>query len=79
MGLRYVILSSDIAGEHRFASAVAQRLSQLGALTLGDRHASSAADALSPFNLQTKCAPPLSHACTECQAVSPSSFQMTWT
>ena len=59
MGVRYVILSSDIAGEHRFASAVAQRLSQLGALTLGDRHASSAADALAPFNLQTKCAPPL--------------------
>jgi len=53
---RYVILSSDIAGEHRFASAVAQRLSQLGALTQGDRHASSAADALAPFNLQNTCA-----------------------
>ncbi|KAK9822510.1 hypothetical protein WJX81_008146 [Elliptochloris bilobata] len=51
---KYVILSSNIAGEHRFASAVAQRLSQLGALTQGDRHASSAADALAPFNLQTK-------------------------
>jgi len=51
-----VILSSDIAGEHRFASAVAQRLSQLGALTQGDRHASSAADALAPFNLQNTCA-----------------------
>jgi hypothetical protein len=52
---KYLIVSSDISGEQRFASAVAKRLEQLGALTHGDRHASSASDALSSSNLQTKC------------------------
>ncbi len=51
---KYLIVSSDISGEQRFASAVAKRLEQLGALTHGDRHASSASDALSSSNLQTR-------------------------
>ena len=55
---KYLIVSSDISGEQRFASAVAKRLEQLGALTHGDRHASSASDALSSSNLQTKCERP---------------------
>lgn len=53
---RYIILHTDVAGEHRFASAVAKRLEQLGALTHGDRHA-SCQDALSSFNLDDKCVP----------------------
>lgn len=54
---KYLIISTNISGEERFASAVAKRLEQLGALTHGDRHASSAADALSSSNLQSKCVP----------------------
>jgi hypothetical protein len=50
----YVILSSNISGEWRFASAVARRLEQLGALTQGDRRAASSADALAQYNLQNK-------------------------
>jgi hypothetical protein len=34
---RYLILASDICGERRFASAVARRLEQLGALTQAGR------------------------------------------
>ena len=47
---KYVLLHTDVAGEHRFASAVAKRLEQLGALTHGDRHA-ACQDALSSFNV----------------------------
>lgn len=50
----YKIVSSNISGERRFASAVAYRLEQLGALTQGDRRAASATDALSAYNLQNK-------------------------
>jgi hypothetical protein len=51
----YKIVSTNICGEHRFASAVAHRLQQLGALTQGDRRAASASEALASFNLQTRC------------------------
>ncbi len=47
---KYILLHTDVAGEHRFASAVAKRLEQLGALTHGDRHA-ACQDALSSFNV----------------------------
>eukprot|EP00878_Enallax_costatus_P040094 GHUV01046079.1.p1 GENE.GHUV01046079.1~~GHUV01046079.1.p1 ORF type:complete len:621 (+),score=132.82 GHUV01046079.1:286-2148(+) len=52
----YKIVSTNICGEHRFASAVAHRLQQLGALTQGDRRAASASEAMAAFNLQTKWA-----------------------
>ena len=50
---RYLLVCTDISGESRFASAVARRLEQLGALTHGDRHAASASDVLAAFNIQT--------------------------
>lgn len=50
----YKIVSTNICGEHRFASAVAHRLQQLGALTQGDRRAASASEAMAAFNLQTR-------------------------
>ncbi len=50
----YLLVSSDISGEHRFASAVAARLMQLGALTHGDRNAVSAVDVLAGSNFQNK-------------------------
>ncbi|GAX80052.1 hypothetical protein CEUSTIGMA_g7491.t1 [Chlamydomonas eustigma] len=51
---RYLLVCTDISGESRFASAVAKRLEQLGALTHGDRYAASASDVLAAFNIQTK-------------------------
>ena len=73
---KYILLHTDVAGEHRFASAVAKRLEQLGALTHGDRHA-ACQDALSSFNVDdlyvsfSQC---LSAICTcyRCQWKSPS-------
>lgn len=49
----YIFLITDLAGEKRFASAVARRLESLGALTHGDRRATDSRD-LSMFNIDTK-------------------------
>lgn len=49
----YILLISDLAGEHRFASIVAKRLESLGALTHGDRRATESRD-LSRFNIDNK-------------------------
>jgi hypothetical protein len=49
----YLFLISTLAGEKRFASAVAKRLESLGALTHGDRRAGESRD-LSRFNIDTK-------------------------
>ena len=40
---KFTCLVTDLAGEARFVSAVAQRLTQLGAMTKGDRHSGAAA------------------------------------
>ena len=45
----FKLLITDIGAEWRFASAVASRLEQLGALTQGDRRASSGAADMSDF------------------------------
>ena len=49
----YMFLITDLAGEKRFASAVAKRLECLGALTHGDRRATDSRD-LSGFNIDSK-------------------------
>jgi hypothetical protein len=49
----YRLVISALAGERRFAAAVARRLESLGALTRGDRRAATGAD-LSQFNFETK-------------------------
>ncbi|XP_055343644.1 protein strawberry notch homolog 1-like isoform X2 [Paramacrobiotus metropolitanus] len=49
----YVFLITDLAGEKRFAAAVARRLESLGALTHGDRRATDSRD-LSAFNIDNK-------------------------
>ena len=49
----YKLVISALAGERRFAAAVAKRLESLGALTRGDRRAASGGD-MSQFNFETK-------------------------
>ncbi|XP_071944969.1 protein strawberry notch homolog 1-like [Antedon mediterranea] len=49
----YVFLISGFAGEKRFASIVAKRLENLGALTHGDRRATNSTD-LTSFNINNK-------------------------
>jgi len=50
----YKLLISEIGGERRLASVVALRLGALGALTSGDRRATSACEALSEFVISGK-------------------------
>lgn len=49
----YKLVTTNLAGENRFAAAVAKRLSSLGALTKGDRRAASGQD-MADFDVDTK-------------------------
>lgn len=49
----YVLVVSDVAGENRFAASVSKRLASMGALTKGDRKASTGIS-LSQFNFDTR-------------------------
>jgi hypothetical protein len=51
----YKLITSTIGGEWRFASAVAGRLEQLGALTQGDRKAGGGGASYSEFDIANKC------------------------
>jgi hypothetical protein len=53
-GPEYVFIISELAGETRFASIVAKRLESLGALTHGDRRATTESRDLSQFNMASK-------------------------
>ena len=48
----YKLITTNLGGEKRFASAVSKRLQSLGALTKGDRRAATSAD-LSQFNFDS--------------------------
>lgn len=57
-GPRYVFVISELSGEKRFASVVAKRLESLGALTHGDRRATTESRDLGQFNLEGRfCRP----------------------
>ena len=49
----YKLVTTNLGGEKRFASAVSKRLQSLGALTKGDRRAATGTD-LSQFNFDSK-------------------------
>lgn len=53
-GPEYVFIISELAGEKRFASIVAKRLESLGALTHGDRRATTESRDLSQYNILSK-------------------------
>lgn len=50
----YILVISDVAGENRFAAAVAKRMASMGALTKGDRKAQSGGISLGSFNFETR-------------------------
>ena len=52
----YRILTTDLGGEWRFASAIASRLLSMGAITQGDRRAAAGAADMKEFNLETRYA-----------------------
>ena len=52
-GPEYILCMTALGGERRFASTVAKRLQELGALTKADRRAADASD-LSAFDVDTK-------------------------
>ena len=49
-GPEYVLIQSEVAGEARFASAVASRMATLGAISKGDHRAGSGQD-MSEFDI----------------------------
>jgi len=49
----YVLIMSPLRGESRFGSAVCKRMQSMGALTQGDRGASSGSQTLDAFNFDT--------------------------
>jgi 2'-5' RNA ligase len=50
---QYVLLYSDLAGEKRFISTISRRLGSLGALTKGQKNASTGTDLMDKVNLET--------------------------
>eukprot|EP00898_Chlorokybus_atmophyticus_P008365 jgi/Chlat1/852/Chrsp104S01188 len=51
---RYHLVVTDVAGEQRFASAVASRLQSLGALVQGDRRVHNSANDMREFDIANK-------------------------
>ena len=50
---QYVLLYSDLAGEKRFISTISRRLGSLGALTKGQKNATTGTDLMDKVNLET--------------------------
>ena len=50
----YVLLVSDLGGEKRFISTIARRLGSLGALTKGQKNATSGTDLMDKVNFETE-------------------------